>query len=418
MYLVAEQNDAAPYDRYNRCRAPRPRAFAPKPRSFWTLLACSLLLCAAPLAHAEERPANDIAVEQLPELELTEASSALPLPLDTGASAPCLDTVEPVVALCPEHDEWLISSRRSSTCGDPLVGYEMLEYWRGDGNCGWIAATAEEFHATDDPRVPTIFFVHGNRVSRGEAKQMGRQWVRRFEGAEYGEGPARLVIFTWPSDQIARKPIEDVRVKAQRSEAHAWYLAALVDSIPSDVPVGLIGYSYGARLISASLHLLGGGRIAGRQLVREEVPSPRPLRAVLLAAALDHHWLGEGQHHGLALSQVDSLIVFVNREDALLRLYPRLFGRGGPDALGRTGVVSRSRLGVHGSKLRQINVAGAVGKHHDWQSYVNSGSIMNRARREFAFDELKVAAPPVEQDPPPEMPMAATSASPALNLAN
>lgn len=418
MYLVAEQNDPAPHDRYNRCRAIPSQAPARRVHGLWSLLFCSLLLFAAPSAGGTEPSAHETLFESQPEFKLVDAASVLPSSVDTGASVPCHDTVEPEVVYCPEHDEWLVSSRGASTCGDPVLGYERLEYWRGDGNCGWIPSTAEEFHATDNPRVPTIFFVHGNRVSRGEAKQVGRQWVRRFEGAEYGAGPARLVIFTWPSDQIAGKPIEDVRVKAHRSEAHAWYLAALIDSIPSDVPIGLVGYSYGARLISASLHLLGGGRISGRQLARDEVPPARPLRAVLLAAALDNHWLGEGQHHGLALSQVDSLVVFVNHEDSLLRLYPRLFGRGGPDALGRTGVVSRSRLGVHGSKLRQINVAGAVGKHHDWHTYVNSGTIMSRARREFAFDELKVASPPDEQDPPPEMPMAASAKLPTLSAAN
>lgn len=393
MSAAADQYDTAHRTRCRRAQTPSSRALAVLTRLPILLLLLALTSLGGAYALAQETAAH-------------------------VASEPCPADVEPILASAPSHDVWLVSSRRAGGCSDPCAGYELLDYWQSDGDCGWIPATAEEFHATDNPRVPTLIFVHGNRVDRGRARQMGAQWVRSFEGTEYGDGAARLVIFTWPSDEIEGKPIEDVRVKAHRSEVHAWYLAALVESIARDVPVGLIGYSYGSRLITAALHLLGGGHVAGRRLELAEEPRERPLRAVLLAAALDYHWLAEGQHHGLALSQVESLVVFVNRDDSLLRLYPRLFGRGGPEALGLAGVASRARLGVHGSKLRQIDVAGAIGRNHDWQSYVSSRAVMQRARREFVFERLPDQTLPDSEDPPPELPMpTTTSALPALSAA-
>lgn len=367
------------------------------------LLAAELRLdeLSLPATTTTSEPAERESLES----SVSEAASELPCPAETAG----------IVAACHDHDVWLVSSRRASQCGDPEIGYEMLAYWHAEDGCHWVPATADEFHAADNPRVPTIFFVHGNRADFGEAQQMGWQWVRRFERGEYGDGPARLVIYTWPSDVIPGKPLEDARVKARTSESYAWYLAALVDHIAPDVPVGLVGYSYGARLITASLHLMGGGRVVGRQLAPTPEADDRPIRAVLIAAALDFHWLGEGQHYGLALSQVDSLVVFVNGEDPLLKFYPHLYGHGrGPEALGRTGVASRSRLGEHGSKLRQVNVAGVIGRHHDWAHHVNSGAVMGRARREFRFDEVQKMTAPGHDDPPPELPMAShVSSQPA-----
>ncbi|MBX3414560.1 MAG: hypothetical protein KF708_17870 [Pirellulales bacterium] len=385
------------------------RAFGVRARLLALLLhagLCGLFLAA-------DARANHVTPDETTPIDVSGDVDAFRVPLvSTAEDDPCDESLTAIARVCHEHDVWLVSSRRASRCGDPEIGYERLDYWHAEDGCHWTRATAEEFHVADNPRVPTIFFVHGNRADFGEAQQMGWQWVRRFERGDYGDGPARLVIYTWPSDAIPGKPIEDARIKAGTSESYAWYLAALVDRLAPEVPVGLVGYSYGARLITASLHLMGGGRIAGRQLTPTPAADGRPVRAVLIAAALDHHWLGVGQHHGMALSQVESLVVFVNGEDPVLRLYPHLYGHGrGPEALGRTGVASRTRLGEHGAKLWQVNVTGAIGRHHDWTHHVNSGAVMGRARREFSFDDLRDRTPAESDDPPPALPMASSGRS-------
>jgi hypothetical protein len=189
---------------------------------------------------------------------------------------------------------------------------------------------------------------------------------------------SRLVIWSWPSTQIDG-PLQDVRYKACVSETHAWHLARLLNQIRPDAPISLIGYSYGARLVSGSLHLLGGGELAGRVL---DHASPRcPLRAVLLAGALDSHaLLPRGRYHA-ALSQVDHMLVLVNSRDPVLHHYPLLAGlfHKSPPALGYTGLFT-APLGPAEVKVAQWNVSHFIGKDHDWRRYFANPAIVAQLR--------------------------------------
>lgn len=268
-----------------------------------------------------------------------------------------------------EADVWLVSTRSAPTRGALCSGEERIGYWRLGADGCWETRDAEAFHAAADPSVPMTFFVHGNQTTANEAVReawpLGRCLQREADGRPY-----RLVIWSWPSDRIRGRVRHDVRVKAARSDAQAYYLAQTLRRLPRDVPVNLVGYSFGSRIITGALHLAAGGRLAGRQLPGATIDR-MPVRAVLVAAALDSDWLLPGRRNGLALSQVERMLITVNHRDRVLRWYPAMRRGRGPWAMGEVG----PRVGRGAEKIERLNVTQAVGRRHDWCRYIASGCL-------------------------------------------
>jgi hypothetical protein len=160
----------------------------------------------------------------------------------------------------------------------------------------------------------------------------------------------------------------------------SYYLAECLRSIERQVPVSLIGYSFGARIITGALHLLAGGEVAGRSLPKRLAqaekgkPAEMTRRAVLVAAALDADWLLPGRRNGLALSQVNRLLITRNPCDRVLRWYPLMYGCRGPEAMGRVG----PRCWCCAENVEVVNVSCAVGRAHDWASYLRAPGLRNR----------------------------------------
>jgi hypothetical protein len=181
--------------------------------------------------------------------------------------------------------------------------------------------------------------------------------------------PFRFVVWSWCADQIEGQ-LEDVRVKARRADAEAWPLAWAVQQVRPDVSVSFMGYSYGARIATGALHHLAivpsseGGSLP---------PARVPLRAVLVAGALDNYWLRPGSRNGLAVSQVDRMLITVNPQDRVLKHYHLIYGlRDDRQALGATGAAGLGRLGEEREKVDHINVSRQVGSEHDWRRYLLS----------------------------------------------
>ena len=82
------------------------------------------------------------------------------------------------------------------------------------------------------------------------------------------------------------------------------------------------------------------------------------------------------QRHGLALSQIEQMLILFNPHDPALRWYPRLYGRQGADALGFVGVTCESRLGNYRPLVKEWNVSSQVGREHSWRLYEGSPTMM------------------------------------------
>ncbi len=277
--------------------------------------------------------------------------------------------------LRPQDQLWLVSERSlgcASNCVEP-----RLQYWRYDCQRHWTRADLDELLTAEDSEMNTVVYLHGNRLSPGDAFE--RAWTSYRSLVRCAdERPIRYIAWSWPSDKMGG-PIEDARIKAARTDTTAYYLAWFLDRLDPNAPLSLWAHSFGARAATGSLHLLGGGELCGRVLERVH-PERVPANAVLLASALDNGWIVPGRFHGQALTMTAHMLLVNNCADRLLKRYEILSGRrSGRVALGYTGI-SRRALGAQAAKVTQIDASGYVGKQHQFMLYVQSASLMARMR--------------------------------------
>jgi hypothetical protein len=285
---------------------------------------------------------------------------------------------------------WLISTRAAPRTGQLDAAGDCLGYWRLDESCRWLPAETQAFASETDLQQPTVLFVHGNLTDADSAVEKG-WFARECLRSAAGSRSIRYVIWSWPADRFCRSMRDDAQLKASFCDGQSYYLAQWLDGLPPGAKVSLIGHSFGPRIITGALHLLGGGTLAGRSLSPGTVAAwadgkRNPIRAVLLAAAVNAGWLTPGGCHGRALPLVEHLLITRNGCDRVLRWYPRLYcRRGGAEALGfigPCGVGPRTNLEV-------IDVACTVGKIHDCRNYCSASNVCVRwAHYTFADDTL------------------------------
>ena len=172
--------------------------------------------------------------------------------------------------------------------------------------------------------------------------------------------------------------------KVDFSDAQSYYLARFLAEFQPDVPVSLIGYSLGARAATGALELLSGGSIADlacrrRSVARRRAPASRP--------AVPRRADGRGVRRRLAVARPSRRpALCAGRphvgDDQRLRPraedYPRLYGRGGPEAMGYAGAVLLIRSRAACDKIEEIDVACSVGRRHDWDRYVAAPELIER----------------------------------------
>ena len=109
-----------------------------------------------------------------------------------------------------------------------------------------------------------------------------------------------------------------------------------------------------------------------------EPEGPRaPMRAVVIAAAVNSDWILPGSRHGEALALVDRMLVVYNSCDPVLKRYRLIADSRSATALGYTGLVCSDRLGEAAERIEQIDAAPWVGKTHDLDARTRSTVLMN-----------------------------------------
>jgi hypothetical protein len=278
---------------------------------------------------------------------------------------------------------WLVDTRCAPGCGDLEAGLAQIKYWRlveSNGCCQWQAADAAAFHATDDTALPTTVLIHGYGTNAEWAVQHGNDLYADMRQLSCGR-PFRLVVWSWPADRSTRQVRgirPDIRMKACRSDAEAYYLARLLSGLPRGEALSLVGFSLGCRTEAGALQLLAGGTVDCRALPAASLASwtnagLRPMRAIMLAAAVDDDWLEPSAPGGMAPLQVQQILVSLDCRDRVLKWYSRLNGPHGPEALGRVGPPDSA-----GGKLEVVDVAREVGRKHRFDRYEPSRPIFDR----------------------------------------
>ena len=231
-----------------------------------------------------------------------------------------------------DHRIWLVSSRRLSCqiCSADLK-HPNLAVSRVS-RCGQISPSSmDAFLARSNDRT-TVVYVHGNRINDNQVLERAFIVYGKMCGYLANE-PLDWVIFSWPSSK-SMPGLRDVRRKAKSTDLHGLYLAWLLrENFHHGSPTAMIGYSFGGRMITGSLHALAGGSLGGRTLDGDGVTGA-DISVGVLAPALPSNWLSPGCYHGLATQNMHDLKLFYNSRDILLTRYWRLPKIRGVTALG------------------------------------------------------------------------------------
>ena len=185
-------------------------------------------------------------------------------------------------------------------------------------------------------------------------------WTHSWLGRHQALAPGTVVIaFDWPAERVFRNDMRDVNEKGRRAFVAAWHLARLLQAFPGNSHVTLLGQSYGGRVVTATLHLLAGGTLKdtrySQQYGLEAARADLHLRAIVLAGAIDRHWLDPGSRLGEALKACEAYLNLTNDRDEALVFYPFLAQSGMHRAMGRVGVsnLDLERLGPLGSRYAE-----------------------------------------------------------------
>lgn len=306
---------------------------------------------------------------------------------------PCPEFAAPCAAFrVREQDQvWLISSRHLG-CASTATAESLQAYVFAQGT--WQSKPIAEFYLTDSPDVVTTIYIHGNRIDANQATADGLAVYFQLIGKYDQTRAVRFVIYSWPSDQI-KGPLKDVRTKAMRADEEAFLVSRFLHKVNPQVPMGLIGFSYGTRVTLGALHQLGGGEFHGRS----GEPGPgQPIRIALWAAAEHNDWPLPGHAHGQALGMADHWFITINSCDPALARYSAVDKCARPEALGYLGLAGGLPPDL-ARRVEFLNVSGIVGASHDMERYLYSPVIARRTAQEVLWYDLakEPAAQPAAQ---------------------
>ncbi|WP_146389885.1 alpha/beta hydrolase [Allorhodopirellula solitaria] len=323
---------------------------------------------------ASSIPDPDLSVHLGPDVRLLTATDHSATPAELGAlSEPAseMPTLPSSLTKDLRSDRiWLINTRclsHHTCCMDlnrPDFRVERLD------PCGRRrASSVEEYLSSMDSTRPRIIYVHGNRRDSCRAISQGLYVYRQLACHRHGDQPFDWVIWSWPSDASALF-IADAREKAQRTDSQGLYVAWLLrEHYQRSQPTGLIGFSFGGRIVTGALHALAGGTV-GRRTTGAPAITGANIDVGLLAPAVDTTWMMPQGRHGLATQNMNRLSLLYNRRDIALRFFKLVSRNPGGQALGYTGPRCFARR-HDGTPLpvRAFDCAQTVGNHHSEKLY-------------------------------------------------
>jgi esterase/lipase superfamily enzyme len=257
-------------------------------------------------------------------------------------------------AVCA-FDVWFVDTRR---------GFEINQL---DNNSKWNRSTLNEFQQSHNPNIPLVIVTHGYKMTYDEAKQFGIN----FSKLTHNFGEHRFLFWSWDAEKENCGIKSDAINTGKKADAESKYLTNFLKQLKPQSKVSLIGFSYGARLISAAIQNLATEQL--QQLKqntnnKNKITTNLNIRIVFLAAAVDQDQFEQNKKYGNLLQITDKLLVNINAADPALLLYPLLTGIKSPKAAGRYGINTTKIHPKLASKIKSLNVRPDIGIDHTFIS--------------------------------------------------
>lgn len=284
---------------------------------------------------------------------------------------------------------WFVSTHHSPQTFDyscpkfcpGVLRYEQCQNFR--------QANLQEMIASLEPGVPVCIMIHGSFVDTASSCRESTYTWKWLKSAG-NQHRMQMINFHWPSYRDLTPLVAiDTNQLGRRAARNGYYLAELIQYLPPECPVCLIGHSHGTRVISSSLHLLAGGAIQGIQHPSARV-NGRLIRTVFTGSAIDHHWLNPGKRYDRALCSTQCLLNMTNRHDPALAVYPFRMPLLVRPALGMTGLTrfDRHRMGPQSRKVLDFDVTSVIGASHLWPYYFQQPRLAMAMRNYVYFPDV------------------------------
>ncbi|MDR2642535.1 MAG: alpha/beta hydrolase [Planctomycetaceae bacterium] len=264
-----------------------------------------------------------------------------------------------------------------------------FDVWFADTRCGleidqlgsnsqWKTSTLDAFIQTHNPNIPLVIVTHGYKMTYPEAKQFGINFSKLTRKL----GEHRFLFWSWDSEKEVCGIKSDAINAGKKADSEAKHLTDFLKQLKPESKIALIGFSYGARLISNSLHELATEQQAQNNTNNKNnsIVTPTKIRVIFLAAAVDCDQFGQNKKYGNLLSITDKLLVNINSSDPALLLYPLLTGIGSPKAVGRRGINYSGIPKDLAVKIKYLDVRPEIGVDH---TFVSSFYAFLSHRQEF-----------------------------------
>ncbi len=277
---------------------------------------------------------------------------------------------------CTPRDYFIVSSRHCSRVECANGDLNCLRYYHSTHDGCLTSIDRPSFFNAIDPNRPVCFVIHGSYHTWDDARSES-QLVNAWLCAAAPDSPVQLVFYTWPSGKRYPFFVQlELATYGRRSSLHSLFLARVVAALPREQKVCIMGHSHGARMASAAAHLLGGGEIENGDALPQGTCAPDHIRLVLLAPAIDHHWLNPGERYGQAMFPTERLMLVRNSKDFTLGAY-RLRKPFAPRALGRNGFGSDdlAALGELAGRIVDMDVVNLLGYRHPLRDYYGCGQL-------------------------------------------
>lgn len=272
----------------------------------------------------------------------------------------------------PAADVWIVSTRRlPGVCAVPTAPPLAVERHSAADGCGrWERSDLATLLATPDQ--PLLVFIHGNRYDVADARAHGLRLARTVAAVCPDRGPARTVIFSWPSEQQGVL-LKDGRAKYARAHADAHYLTWFLGQVEPTRPVAIVGYSFGAIITLEALDELAALERAGRADLQPWLERPARTHVVLVAPAVRCDAVSPRGPCREAVECIDRLQVINNTADDALKFFPWLDPDVGLPALGYVGM--RREWMPPWVEYSAVDAARIVGKRHGLPLYLDSPTL-------------------------------------------
>ncbi len=323
------------------------------------------------------------------ELPSVEATTEQPtLNVSSGDTKGVDESSDVVPAMIGTHDAPNFFVVNSIPCPQKSDGSQpqcngVVHRYLPDGR--YHCSNRDELLASLRPGVPVCIAVHGFLV---RVKDLYPASIERYKRTVQAgdDRPLHFISTHWPSDPgTLIFPAIALDRMGRAAEFNGFYIANLMNRIPPENPICLIGHSLGCRVIASALHLLGGGEVQGHRV--HNMHPQRRIRVVFGAAAIDHHWLNPGERFGCAINRMESMLNIRNSTDIALKLYP-LREPLLHHALGRDGFHDSDleSIGWQTAKIAQWDVSHLVGMNHMIAGYARHPQIRATSSRYVYFD--------------------------------